>query len=308
MRTRRSHLTVLFAHCAAVIAGLCLLTFSSSTALAQSDQKIETVADIKLMLTASLPTDARSISDVAAGAKVGDVVTIQGWVPQSHGAFQSETAEFTLTQPLKDEAAQAPTAQVRCVTSKGEPVKGTLKGKHGLKAGSEVFVTGLVESVSPGKVTIKAVSMHIPRSPFPANFFVSQTPEKVVDISEARKADTLKKGDEVVLRGRVGGSTSPFVAGRAIFTLVGRGLKACNENPDDHCKQPWDYCCDTRDEIRSNSVTVQVVDAGSQVLRTELKGREGIKELSDIIVIGKVASTDNKSVIINATSMHVVAR
>ena len=86
---------------------------------------------------------------------------------------------------------------------------------------------------------------------------------------------------------------------------MGRGLKSCNENPDDHCKMPWDYCCETKADILANSVTVQIADAKGQPLRTDMKGRRGLKELSEITVVGTVTVADSKAVVVNASLIQV---
>lgn len=299
------------------VAGACLIAGSPATTLAQTappPTKVESVGDVKAMLTPALPAGAKEISEVVGGvgaAKVGDTVTLHGWIPDGPGAFSESAAEFTLTQPPAPPAVgAAPSARVRIASPSGETVKGSLSGKHALKAGAEVFVTGVVEVVEAGRVTVKAASMHVPRSALPGELFTtpaSEAPGGAVDVSEARKTK-LKVGDEVVLRGRIGGSKAPFVGERALFTLMGRGLKACSENPGQTCISPWDYCCETREEILAHSVTVQVADAKGQPLRTEMKGRRGLKELSEVVVVGKVTAADGKSVVVSATRMHVVAQ
>ena len=154
-------------------------------------------------------------------------------------------------------------------------------------------------------LTLSATAVHVPRSPLPVGFFTAIAPAAAVDVSARRKAGGLKVGDEVVLRGRIGGSKDPFVTGRAMFTLMGRALKPCNENPDDACSRPWDYCCETKADILANSVTVQLVDEKGQLLRTAMKGRFGLKELSEVVVTGKVTTADAKAVVITATRMFV---
>jgi hypothetical protein len=209
---------------------------------------------------------------------------------------------------LPDTACDIPAegrATVQIVDANGKALRAGLNGQHGLKPGAEVFVTGKIETANgTDALVLTATSMHVSKAPLPSGFFVEKQPENAKDVSEIRKAGTLKAGDEVVLRGRVGGSKEPFVAGRAVLTLMGRGLKACNENPDDKCSKPWDYCCETKQDILANSVTVQVVDAKGQILRTDMKGRRGLKELSEMVVVGKVASADGKAVVINATAVH----
>jgi hypothetical protein len=68
---------------------------------------------------------------------------------------------------------------------------------------------------------------------------------------------------------------------------------------------PWDYCCETKEDITANSATIQIVDAKGQVLRTDLKGRRGIKELSELVVTGKVAVAEAKALVINVSSIVV---
>jgi len=297
--------------CACFLA-LSTAAFTPCTAFAQNSggaPAVKSVGDVKSLLSPTLPADAKEIDAAARGAKAGETITLRGYIPSTPGAFGADTAEFTLVGALPAPGA-APAATIRVLGADSKPIKSTLKNQHGLKEGAEVFVTGTVESTigTPGAeaIVVRAVSLHVPRSPLPSGFFAEQPAEGARDVSEARKAGGLKAGDQVTLRGRVGGSKEPFVPGRAVFTLVGRGLKACNENPDDNCSKPWDYCCETKQDILANSVSVQLVDAKGQLLRTDVKGRRGIKELSELVIVGKVVSADAKGVVISATGMAVV--
>jgi hypothetical protein len=297
-------------------AGAGLGVFTPQDAQAQ----VKSVADIKSMLTPELPAGAMEIVAAMKCAKVGQTITVRGTVAMSQDAFVDNRAMFTLvdestrkgccppSDTLPETACDIPAegrATIQIVGENGKPLRAGLSGEHGLKPGAEVFVTGKVESANGTDVLVlTAASMHVPRGPLPIGFFADKQPENAKDVSEARKSGALKAGDEVVLRGRVGGSKDPFVAGRAVLTLVGRGLKACNENPDDACTMPWDYCCETKEDILANSVTVQVLDAKGQILRTDLKGRRGVKELSELVVVGKVASADGSAVVVNATAIH----
>lgn len=291
------------------------------SAMAQTAPKIKEVADVKSMLVAEIPADAKEITAAITSAKVGEKIAIRGNVAFSKDAFVDGRAMFTLvdettrkgccppSDKLPETACDIPAegrATVQIVDANGRALRFGLNGEHGLKPGAEVFVVGTVATAN-GKdaLVINAASMYVSRAALPVGFFTEQPSENARDISEARKTGALKVGDKVVLRGRVGGSKEPFVAGRAVFTLVGRGIKACNENPDDHCSKPWDYCCETKDDILANSVTVQVVDAKSQVMRTEMKGRQGMKELTEVVVVGKVSATDGKGVVVNAEGVWV---
>jgi hypothetical protein len=145
-----------------------------------------------------------------------------------------------------------------------------------------------------------------PGAVLPATLFLAEQPADAKPPEEAKKS--AKAGDPITLRGRIGGSVDPFVPGRAVFTLVGPGLKACSENADDGCKTPWDYCCDTKDEIAAHSATIQVVDASGAPLKLNVKGQNGLKELSDVIIVGKVAQAQGAVLVVNASGMYIAAK
>lgn len=295
-------------------AGLGLLEPRAATA------QVKSPAEVKSLLSPQLPAGASEISAAMTSAQVGKTITVRGYVAMSKDAFAANEASFTLVDeaartgerpaadalPATSDAVPAASrATVVVVDASGAPVRGSLSNQHGLRPGAEVFVTGTVRAANgTDSLVISATAMHIPRSPAPPGLFVDREPANAADVSEARKGGTLKTGEAVVLRGRVGGSKQPFVSGRAVFTLMGRGLKPCNENPDDRCTQPWDYCCETREDILANSVTVQVLDEKGQILRTDMKGRRGLKELSEMVVVGKVASADGKAVVVTASSIY----
>lgn len=286
--------------------------------------QVKSASDVKSLLTDTLPADALEIVAAMKAAKVGDTLTLRGHIGLSKDAISTDTASFTLVDEsarhgaapspdkLPDSEAGIPAAAratVQVLGTAGQPLRAGLSGKHGLKPGAEVFVTGKVLAADNAeRLVLSVTSLHVPRSPVPAGFFLASAPADARDVSEARKAGGFKVGDAVVLRGRIGGSASPFVDHRAVFTLMGRGLKACNENPDDRCKQPWDYCCETHDDIVANSVTVQVADAKGQVLRTDMKGRRGMRELTEVVIVGKVSAADGKALVVNATGLYVAPR
>jgi hypothetical protein len=263
----------------------------------------ESVDEVRSLLTATLPAGAMEVGEALAKARAGETVTVRGYIPAARGAFAEQVGEFWLAE-RPDAPDDAPRVTVRVVSGAGEVVKGSLRDRHGLRAGAEVFATGPVVG-GEGALVLRASSLHIPRDPMPPGMFLAGAPAGARDVSEARRAGDLKKGDVVVLRGRVGGSREPFVPGRAVLTIVGRGLGACSDTPGDSCATPWDYCCETREDILANSVTVQVVEEKGRVLRTDLKGRRGLKELADVVVVGKVATSDARAVVVNATGLWV---
>lgn len=138
----------------------------------------------------------------------------------------------------------------------------------------------------------------------PAGLFLGAAPADPKEIKDAKP--TLKAGDRVVLVGRIGGSKEPFVAERAMFTLVDRRLKACGEGTAmDSCETPWDYCCEAREDITANSATVQVVGPDGQPIKAELNGVRGLKPLAIVTVVGTIAKAEGGSVVVSASGFFV---
>jgi hypothetical protein len=117
---------------------------------------------------------------------------------------------------------------------------------------------------------------------------------------------TAKPGDEITITGRIMGSSSPFVSGRAAFILGDPGvLTACSDNPGDECETPWDNCCDSKEDKKRGTVTVQIVDADGRVLKEPLENVSGIKKLATLTVTGKVAGGSTADLLIlNATAIR----
>jgi hypothetical protein len=118
---------------------------------------------------------------------------------------------------------------------------------------------------------------------------------------------SAKPGDEVTLTGRIMGNAKPFVEGRAVF-IVGDPavLTPCNEVPGDNCETPWDVCCDSKEDKKAGTATVQVAGADGKVLKEGLEGVGGLKNLATVTVTGKVAEGSSADLLlVNATAIQV---
>jgi len=124
-------------------------------------------------------------------------------------------------------------------------------------------------------------------------------------IPQARKE--FKPGDEVLLKGLVMGVLKPFVDGRAVFVLGDEvSITPCNAMDEDHCRTPWDACCDPQEVRAAGTATIQVLGDDGKVLAHGLKGVGGLRELSRVTVRGIVAPMSSaQAFVVNATAIHV---
>ena len=129
---------------------------------------------------------------------------------------------------------------------------------------------------------------------------LTSAPDGALSISEAKSS--ANEGDQITLRGRIGGRNEPLTEGSPVFTMMDLAISHCGENPDDNCSTPWDYCCETPETITTNSATVQIVDA-----LTDSPTIQGLAALDEVIIVGTVASRPNQDVLtVRATGIYRV--
>ena len=89
------------------------------------------------------------------------------------------------------------------------------------------------------------------------------------DPGAALSVDKAKAGgpkDTVVVTGRIAKVVPRF----AVMTLMDTSLPYCGEkSTEDDCRTPWDYCCESADTQRANSLLVEVRDANGKPIATE---------------------------------------
>lgn len=121
---------------------------------------------------------------------------------------------------------------------------------------------------------------------------------------------TAKPGDTITISGKIMGSGKPFVDGRAAFMLGDPSvLTPCNQNPGDQCETPWDNCCDSKEDKKRGTATVQIVDADGRVLKESIEGVGGLRNLAQVTVTGKVAEGSSADLlIVNATAIRAAGQ
>jgi hypothetical protein len=133
-------------------------------------------------------------------------------------------------------------------------------------------------------------------------YLLAAEPEDVQGVIETRQA--AKDGDLVVVVGRIGGSSNPWVEGRAAFSIVDPALRACSDIEGDECQQPWDYCCET-DRLPEATVLVKLVDAPGELVAVDARELLGLEELQIVVVQGQAQRDDAGNLTILASGIHV---
>jgi hypothetical protein len=114
-------------------------------------------------------------------------------------------------------------------------------------------------------------------------YMLKKAPQRASEVAALRK--DAKDQEEVVVVGRVGGRTNPWVKGAAAFSIVDRSLKACSERPGDTCETPWDFCCEA--DLPKSTLLVLVHDGDGKLVKKDARELLGVKELDTVFVQGK---------------------
>ncbi len=85
----------------------------------------------------------------------------------------------------------------------------------------------------------------------------------------------------------VTGRINSIVKGAAAFTLMDPALPYCGEkSPEDGCKTPWDYCCESKETRVQNTLAVEARGADGKPLPTPSLG--DLRLLDRVIVTGNI--------------------
>ena len=104
--------------------------------------------------------------------------------------------------------------------------------------------------------------------------------------------------EHAIVHGRI----AHVVPGHAVFTLMDTGLAFCGEdNAEDDCATPWDYCCESAETRTANSLLVEVRDAQGQPIATP--ALPGLRLLDTVKDAGKLGVDEHGYHVLVATGL-----
>jgi hypothetical protein len=151
------------------------------------------------------------------------------------------------------------------------PTRRTLAGLFALSA--------VVAAGCGGKDTRPAP---VPPSAAAQALLTSTDPGAALSVRDAKQK---AEGERLVVRGRIAERVPGFV----VLTLMDTALPYCGEvNPEDNCKTPWDYCCESGDTRRQHALLVEARGQDQQPIASpSLPGL-------DLLDVAKVTGTLQK--------------
>ena len=115
------------------------------------------------------------------------------------------------------------------------------------------------------------------------------------------KEDGPKK--DIVVEGRVYDLTKDW----AMMKVMDVSMDYCGEeNKEEKCPTPWDYCCDTPDDIQANSLLVKAVDAKGETL--EAPSMPGMRLVDKVKITGELIQDEHGNFVLLAKGIFQVER
>lgn len=147
-------------------------------------------------------------------------------------------------------------------------------------------LTGIALSVGCGRVsdTTPAAAAAVDASLYQ----LTEEPDGAVGVIAAR--ESAEDGTPLVLVGRVGGATKPWVDGRAAFTMLDASMSVVAEGESsDEAELCLGDCCAANRE--GCTTLVKVVDEQGRLVRVDSRDLLGLKK-SDMVVVQGIAQKD----------------
>ena len=132
-------------------------------------------------------------------------------------------------------------------------------------------------------------------------YLLSEPPGDAEEVKSVHEAGGTDR--DVVIVGKIGGRSDPWIEGRAAFNIVDRSVKSCSDIPGDDCPTPWDYCC-TQGDLPGSTALVKVVGGDGRTLFGDARKLFGVKELQTVIIKGKARKDDAGNLTVVASGLY----
>jgi len=148
------------------------------------------------------------------------------------------------------------------------------------------------------------VSQHAitPTSIDGSKYVLADEPDGAVGVIAAR--ESAKNGEPIVVVGRIGGATNPWIEGRAAFMLLDASMVLVADGTE--CAEGeicMDECCAA--ERATSTTLVKVVDENGRVLRVDARQLLGLADNDMVVIRGKANKDDNGNFVVLADGVHV---
>jgi hypothetical protein len=135
-----------------------------------------------------------------------------------------------------------------------------------------------------------------------SKYVLTDEPDEAIGIIEAR--ESANDGDPIVVVGRIGGTTNPWVDGRAAFTLLDASMVLVPEGTESEEGELCTGDCCAAERAHA-TMLVKFVDDVGRVLAVDSRRLLGLSENEMVVVRGKAAKDESGNVALIADGVFV---
>lgn len=135
-----------------------------------------------------------------------------------------------------------------------------------------------------------------------SKYVLPDEPDGAIGVIAARESAT--DGEPIVIVGRIGGATNPWIEGRAAFMLLDASMVLVADGTEStEGEICMDECCAT--ERAESTTLVKVVDDNGRVLAADARQLWGLAADDMVVVRGKAKKDDNGNFVVMADGVHI---
>jgi hypothetical protein len=135
-----------------------------------------------------------------------------------------------------------------------------------------------------------------------SRYLLSEEPDDAIGVIEAR--ESAVDGVPITVVGRIGGTISPWVSGRAAFTLIDDSLMLVAEGSDTcECQICTGDCCAA--ERARATMLVKILDEKGRILEIDSRRLLGLAENEMVVVCGKATKDKSGNVALIADAVFI---
>lgn len=152
-----------------------------------------------------------------------------------------------------------------------------------------------------GTATDSSVVQATPVSIDAKKFLLQEEPNGAIGVIAAR--ESAEDGKPLVMVGRIGGATNPWIEGRAAFTLLDASMTVVATGEEAEGAICTEDCCAT--ERLACTAVVKFVDGNGRVVAVDSRQLLGVKESDMVVVEGKAQKDKNGNFVMLASRVYI---
>lgn len=135
-----------------------------------------------------------------------------------------------------------------------------------------------------------------------AAYLLPDEPDGAIGVIEAR--ESAKDGEEIVVVGQIGGSSHPWIDGRAAFTLLDASMSVVAEGEECSGEQIcMGDCC--RAERVCCTTLVKVINDAGELIPVDARNLLGVTAEDTVVIRGKAKKDEKGNFLVVASGVYI---